>query len=317
MTSTPGGDESGLERRFEHITRHPRVLADEHAPAAGREHARGRAREAQCEIDGHRAVPDAAAHTVGAEISLCHSSAPCITALAIQIASRVGPASCVRMIFAPSAHGERRQSEAAVEPIADVPAKHAADQVLARDTDEQRAPERRQPRQFAQQRQIVREPLAESDPRIEHDRPLIDAGREAQAPLGVEEPAKPPQPRRRSAGPPASCAARPACASGKRRPRRRRPNSARRARAAHSTSLTIEAPAPTAAAMTSGLLVSTDTATSNRDAMRSITGTTRSISTAASTADAPGRVDSPPTSMIEAPSAMSAAARSIAAPPCA
>ena len=69
------------------------------------------------------------------------------------------------------------------------------------------------------------------------------------------------------------------------------------------TSLTMQAPAATAAAITGGLLLSTEMATSSPAAMRSMTGTTRSHSTAASTGAAPGRVDSPPTSMMQAPSA--------------
>jgi len=75
----------------------------------------------------------------------------------------------------------------------------------------------------------------------------------------------------------------------------------------------MQAPAAAAAIITSRLLVSIEIATSCAAAMRSITGTTRSICTAASTADAPGRVDSPPTSMMVAPSAAMCAARSTAA----
>ena len=54
--------------------------------------------------------------------------------------------------------------------------------------------------------------------------------------------------------------------------------------------------------MTSGLLVSTETGTAVRDARRSMTGMTRASSSSADTGAAPGRVDSPPTSTIAAPS---------------
>src|ERR1700676_3674188 len=80
------------------------------------------------------------------------------------------------------------------------------------------------------------------------------------------------------------------------------------------TSLTIQAPAATAAATTAGLLESMEIAMSDAAAMPSMTGTTRAISTASATAAAPGRVDSPPTSMMAAPSAAMTLARSSAAP---
>src|SRR5680860_257151 len=76
------------------------------------------------------------------------------------------------------------------------------------------------------------------------------------------------------------------------------------------TSLTIVAPAASAAAATSAFVVSTLIATggSTREARRRITGTTRSISTAALTGSAPGRVDSPPTSSTIAPASAGPAA---------
>ena len=75
----------------------------------------------------------------------------------------------------------------------------------------------------------------------------------------------------------------------------------------------MQAPAATAAAITRGLLVSMEIAISDAAAMPSMTGTTRAISTSSSTAAAPGRVDSPPTSMMAAPSSTMRPARSSAA----
>ncbi len=62
------------------------------------------------------------------------------------------------------------------------------------------------------------------------------------------------------------------------------------------------APAPTAASATDALRVSTETR--QWAARASMTGTTRCRSSAASTASAPGRVDSPPTSITSAPAAI-------------
>ncbi len=70
------GDEAGLERGFEHVSREPRVLADQHPAALGRKHARGRARQAQRELDGHRMRPDPTAHPVRAEVP--HAKEPLI-----------------------------------------------------------------------------------------------------------------------------------------------------------------------------------------------------------------------------------------------
>ena len=70
------------------------------------------------------------------------------------------------------------------------------------------------------------------------------------------------------------------------------------------TSLTIRAPAASAAAATSARVVSTLQMTPAR-ASSVITGTTRPASVAADTRCAPGLVDSPPTSMMSAPSAAS------------
>ena len=77
--------------------------------------------------------------------------------------------------------------------------------------------------------------------------------------------------------------------------------------AAALTSFTMEAPASIAARATSARRVSTLIGVSGDAARKpSITGTTRSISSAGSTGSAPGRVDSPPTSRMSAPSATKA-----------
>jgi hypothetical protein len=66
------------------------------------------------------------------------------------------------------------------------------------------------------------------------------------------------------------------------------------------TSLTITAPAPRAAAATSARVVSMLSGTPAA-ASALITGSTRAVSVGPSTRSAPGRVDSPPMSMMSAP----------------
>src|ERR1043165_5370562 len=78
------------------------------------------------------------------------------------------------------------------------------------------------------------------------------------------------------------------------------------------TSLTTSAPASSAAAATRAFVVSIEIATSLRLRIASITGITRSSSIASETGSDPGRVDSPPTSTIAAPSASIRSAASTA-----
>ena len=81
------------------------------------------------------------------------------------------------------------------------------------------------------------------------------------------------------------------------------------------TSFTMSAPASTAAAATAALRVSTEIATASARCSRiaAMTGMTRSISSHAGTAGAPGLVDSPPTSITSAPSETISSARATAA----
>ena len=81
------------------------------------------------------------------------------------------------------------------------------------------------------------------------------------------------------------------------------------------TSLTIVAPACNAASATARLRVSTETLArpSNRRASSLTTGTTRRISSPSGTVDAPGRLDSPPTSTTSAPSSTISQPRAMAA----
>ena len=79
------------------------------------------------------------------------------------------------------------------------------------------------------------------------------------------------------------------------------------------TSLTMLAPAASAARATPGLTVSIEIGTLTRPANCSITGITRRSSSASLTGKAPGRVDSPPTSMISAPCSTSCRACATAA----
>ena len=80
-------------------------------------------------------------------------------------------------------------------------------------------------------------------------------------------------------------------------------------------SLTRLAPAASAAAATSGLTVSTESRARPwvAPASASTTGTTRANSSASDTGVAPGREDSPPTSMMSAPSSTMARPRASAA----
>ena len=67
------------------------------------------------------------------------------------------------------------------------------------------------------------------------------------------------------------------------------------------TSLIIPAPASIACFITIGLDVSTETAISNFDFIALTIGITRDNSSSSATSGAPGRVDSPPISIISAP----------------
>ena len=86
------------------------------------------------------------------------------------------------------------------------------------------------------------------------------------------------------------------------------------------TSFKIAAPASAASSMISGLEVSTDTQKPSF-ASAFTTGITRERSSSSGTSVAPGRVDSPPTSMIRAPSPRifsaqaSASGRALCSPP--
>ena len=91
---------------------------------------------------------------------------------------------------------------------------------------------------------------------------------------------------------------------GRRRPRR----AGRDRRRPAVTSLTIVAPARSAAAATTALLVSMLTGTAPSAASASTTGSTRRSSSSGATGSAPGRVDSPPTSRRSAPAATSSPA---------
>ena len=69
-------------------------------------------------------------------------------------------------------------------------------------------------------------------------------------------------------------------------------------------SLTSSAPAFIASLMTTAELVSTEIQTSKLFRIASISGITRANSSSTDTSTAPGRVDSPPISIIRAPSSM-------------
>jgi hypothetical protein len=70
------------------------------------------------------------------------------------------------------------------------------------------------------------------------------------------------------------------------------------------TSLMIDAPASSAPSATAALVVSIEINAETFSRNFAITGTTRASSSFAETGMAPGRVDSPPTSIIPAPSAI-------------
>ena len=70
------------------------------------------------------------------------------------------------------------------------------------------------------------------------------------------------------------------------------------------TSLTMSAPATSAASATAALHVSMEISPSHSARNAAITGTVRAVSSAAATGSAPGRVDSPPMSISSAPSAI-------------
>ena len=174
---------------------------------------------------------------------------------------------------------------------------------LAREADEHRPAEREQHVEPPHELEVVLDRLAEADARVEADPLLADARprpRRRAAPRGTPRPRRR---RRRTAARPASSAARPACASGRdtRRDSATTPASSGSPRSAV-TSLTSLAPRSSAARATAAFDVSIETGTSPPSA--SSTGTTRRSSSSAATPSEPGRVDSPPTSTIAAPSAI-------------
>ena len=77
-------------------------------------------------------------------------------------------------------------------------------------------------------------------------------------------------------------------------------------------SFTIEAPAASASPATAALYVSMEMGAANRPLSRAMTGSTLASSSASATGSAPGLVDSPPMSMMSAPSASIRSARSAA-----
>ena len=180
-------------------------------------------------------------------------------------------------------------------------AEQPAERALARRADEHRTPERDELVEPAQQLEVVLDRLAEADPGIEADALLRGSPQRPRTRAAPRETPSPPRRRRRSEDRPASSAARRACASGK----RRHPTSATTPARSGSprsavTSLTSSAPSSRARRATSAFEVSIETGTS--PASPSSTGTTRRSSSSTETPCDPGRVDSPPTSTIAAPS---------------
>src|SRR5690606_494294 len=110
-----GGDEAGLQGRFEHVAGQASVLADQHRATVGREHARRGARQAQRELDRQGTIAAPATHTVGAEIPATHETfssdsdrcggtvyPAARSAAATRIASKVAATSCARTMAAPA-----------------------------------------------------------------------------------------------------------------------------------------------------------------------------------------------------------------------
>ncbi len=183
----------------------------------------------------------------------------------------------------------------------------AAQERLAAAADQQRKAQRGDLGEPVDQRPVVVGGLGEPQPGVEHQPVVADARRAGgRHPLGqlAASPRRPHHRPRRTTR--ATASGRRGRASAWRR--RSRPEPATTSRIAGSasppeTSLTIRAPAASAARATSARMVSTETTASRASA--SITGTTRASSSVTSGRVAPGRVDSPPTSRMSAPSASS------------
>ncbi len=158
---------------------------------------------------------------------------------------------------------------------------------------------------WCRQIEIVGLVLGEAQAGIDDDPLARDARRLAGRHPGRQPVAAPPVRTARSAARRSWWRARPPCASAP----RTRANAAATSRLRGSwvrplTSLMIVAPAANAASMTAALRVSIDTVTPC-SASAATTGRTRRSSSSSGTSTAPGRVDSPPTSTMSAPSAAS------------
>ena len=197
-----------------------------------------------------------------------------------------------------------RQREAPAEPLVGRRfVRQRADRPLAAGAEHERAAEPVEQRQAVHQLEIVRDGLAEAEAGIDEDLVARDAGRLRRGDPLLE-PVDTPRPaRRRSAGRPASSAGRPGGASARpARPAAATTSAERGSKVSAETSLTsarrrrARPPSPPPCGCRS-----TPPRRPPRAAGRP--ARTRSISSPSHTGLAPGRVDSPPTSMIAAPAA--------------
>ena len=193
-------------------------------------------------------------------------------------ASATGRTSCTRNTLAPRSSASTLVAIVPGQALVRVPAAgELAEEALARGADHDRPADGDDLVEAAQQLEVVLHGLAEADAGVEPDALLGDPlarRRRRAAPRGTP---SPPRPRRRSAGRPAWCAARRACARGS----SRRPASATSAghpgveaeggHVVHDASR----PASSAARATASLVVSIETRAPGRRASRSTTGSTR------------------------------------------
>ena len=202
-----GGDEAGFERRLEHVAGEPRVLADQHRAAFGRQHARRGARQPQREIHRQRMLADAATHAIGAEVFTCHDQSSVGIACRAQRRLRLSrhrpsrATSCARTMRAPLSTAAVASATPPATRSSDRAAQQRLEHRLARHADQHRPAQRRPaPAGRASNARLCSRRLAEADTRIDHQPVARDAGRHGSLRALAQEVADFARRRRHSAG---------------------------------------------------------------------------------------------------------------------
>ena len=141
ITSTPAADEPRLERRFEHVARHARVLADQHAATVGRQ-----APAPPRSPAAVRNPPSSVPRQRGRAPHPCRRIASIHRSLQHRTHHSYGVPGGGDIVGShhprTHAHRPRGQTETTREPLRGRTAEHPPDQALARHADQQRRAQR-------------------------------------------------------------------------------------------------------------------------------------------------------------------------------